>query len=311
MNIRLQIALVLLGCLALPGSWARDTQTVPVSRLNELALAVLDEHVVMQFDLAQIALSELAAVYENEAMRARQDARAKKPGLWRWAAAVQNLATDYRILAESITMTTSIEISIGPENSLFLTIDKRLVAISSPRMNEQAAFEQNIITQFCALNRCEDLLAVPVAVAAAPVIDHRGGNTRWSFSQNSGPVCASTDGLQFQFNSMENLGRKRQVCTRTVTELDALATAIAGEVADGARVDWNRLAIHSLADGDEQVTINGVGHYVRLPLPVLAERGELLELVRPWLAAKVRGAPYTFVVLHAGRLLGPPGYPLE
>lgn len=311
MNIRLQFTVVLLGCLALASTLARDAWSVPVSRLNELALAIVDEHVVMHTDLAQIALNELAATYEDEATRARQDARANKPGLWRWAAAVQNLATEYRTLAGSITMSTPIDIGIGPENSLFLTIDGRLVAVSSPRMNEQAAFERKIITQFCALNRCEDLLAAPMAAAAAPDIDHHNGNTRWSFSQNTGPVCASTDGLQFQFTSMENLGRKRQVCALTVAELDALATAIAGEVTDGARVDWNRLAIHSLADGDEQVTINGVGHYVRLPLPILAERRELLELVRPWLAAKVRGAPYTFVVLHAGRLLGPPGYPLE
>ena len=210
---------------------------MPAGRLNELALAIVDEHVVMHSDLAQIALTELAVTYEDEATRARQDARAMKPGLWRWSAAVQDLATQYRALAESITIATPIEISVGPENSLFLTIDGRLVAISSPRMNEQAAFEQTIITQFCTLNRCDELLAAPAATGVEPGIDYQSGNTRWSFSQNSGPVCTSTDGLQFQFNSMENLGRKRQVCARTVAELDALATAIAGEVADGARVD--------------------------------------------------------------------------
>ncbi len=284
----------------------------PTTRLNALAMAVADEHVMLRVDLARIALSELAAIYDEEAERARRDMRhkAKKPGLWRWSAAVKDLAADYATLAESITMTTPIKVSIGAGNSLYLAIDGRMVAVSSPRMNDQAAFEQRVIEQFCNLNRCEDLLDNPDIAVAAPAPE-RSGHTRWSFSQGAGPVCETADGLQFQFRNMDNLGRKRDVCARAAGELNALASAIARDMAAGVRIDWNRLEISPLADDDELVTLNREGDYLRLPLPTLAERSELFIIVRPWLAAKAQGTPYSLVVLHAGKLLGTPGFPLE
>lgn len=285
---------------------------IPTTRLNALAMAIADKHVMLRVDLARIALSELAAIYDEEAERARRDMRhkAKKPGLWRWSAAVKDLAADYATLAESITLTTPIEVSIGAENSLYLAIDGRMVAVSSPRLNDQAAFEQRVIEQFCDLNRCEDLLDNPDIAVAAPA-PKRSGHTRWSFSQGAGPVCETADGLQFQFRNMDNLGRKRDVCARAAGELNALASAIARDMATGVRIDWNRLEISPLADGDELVTLNREGDYLRLPLPTLAERSELFIIIRPWLAAKAQGTPYSLVVLHAGKLLGTPGFPLE
>jgi hypothetical protein len=286
--------------------------STPTYRLNALAMAIADEHVMLRVDLARIALSELAAIYDEEAEQARRDMRLKanKPGLWRWSAAVKNLAADYATLAESITVATPVEISIGPENSLHLVINGRLVVVSSPRMNEQVDFEQRVVGQFCSLNRCTDLLDDP-AIAVTNPLPQRHGDARWSFSQGAGPVCETTDGLEFQFRNMDNLDQKRDACARTVRELNDLAAAIARNMAAGVRVDWGRLAIHPLADGNEQVMLNREGDYLRLPLPTLVERTELLIIVRPWLAAKSEGTPYKLVVLHAGELLGPPGFPLE
>jgi hypothetical protein len=312
-KFRLLTILLVLGLFMQTAAMAREPSgRTHGNRLNDLALAVANGHIMLRVDLAQIALTELAATYDDEARRARQDmrTRAKKPGLGRWSAEVQSLAEDYRALAESISQYTTIDINIGAENSLYLTIDGRLVAVSSPRMNEQSAFEQNIIAQFCALNRCEELLEMPMAAAAKTVAD-RAGTTRWSFSQNAGPVCEGTDGLQFQFSNMDNLGRKRDVCARTVTELNTLTAALATKLEFGVRIDWERIMIRSLPGGEEQVTLNREGDYIQQSLPTLAQRRDLFRLVRPWLAAKAKGTPYPMVVLNAGRLLGEPGYPLE
>ena len=75
--------------------------TAAGARLNDLALAVVDEPAMLRVDLAQIALNELAAVYDDEAMQARRDMRRKadRPGLRRWSAEVQQLALNYRQLA--------------------------------------------------------------------------------------------------------------------------------------------------------------------------------------------------------------------
>ena len=64
---------------------------MPAYRLNDLAVAIADKHVALRVDLARIALSELATIYDEEASRARRDVQQKnnKPGLWRWSRAVQ------------------------------------------------------------------------------------------------------------------------------------------------------------------------------------------------------------------------------
>lgn len=312
---RLQLTGLLLLCLShwtVAAARQDNLHASPAYRLNDLAMAVADEHVMLRVDLARIALGELAAIYEDEAARAYRDMRQQKnrARLGRWAAAVKNLATDYARLAESISLTTPIDISIGPENSLYLAIDGRQVAVSSPRMNEQADFEQRVIEQFCALNRCEGLLKEAAVVAVPPRL-RQGDQTRWSFSTGSGPVCETDHGLQFQFRNMDNLGRKREACTRTVAELNTLAAALARKLEHGVRVDWEQIMIRSMPDGDEYISLNREGDYLRESLPALAQRRELFRKVRPWLAARARGRDHSLVVLHAGRLLGLPGYPLE
>jgi len=290
----------------------RATPATPMYRLGGLAANIADGPAPLRADLARVAIDELATAYADEAARARRDKRSRthQADLRRWAAAVEALATDYAALAASILPDTPVEVSIGPEGSLYLIVAGRPVIASDPRMREQAAFEQRVIVRFCELNRCDDLLDEPVAAPAfAP--DAGTDKVLWSFSQQAGPVCSSTDGLEFQFLNMDNLGSKREACARTTAELNALAAAIAREVAGGIRVDWNRLVIQHLPDGDEQVILNGDGDYLRLALPTLVARQNLFTLVLPWLAAKVNGQHYTLVVLNAGRLLAPAGQPLE
>lgn len=310
---RYRLLLLLLYCL-LPGTAAaQDTaRLTPASGLNRLAMRIADEPAPLRSDLARIALTELAAVYADEAARARQDMRrrAQLRELSTWVAAVEALATEYATLADSLTPGTPVQIIIGTGNNLHLIVDGRPVTVNNPRMREQAAFAQRIITHFCALNRCEDLLDDPEITAPTPMVSG-SAIPQWEFSQDTGPVCSTADGLEFQFMNADNLRQKREVCARIVGELDMLAAALTRDIASGHRVDWSRLAIHPVPDGYEQVTLNGEGDYLRLPLPALAARTELFSLLRPWLAAKVKDTPYTFVVLHAERRLAIPGQPLE
>lgn len=289
-------------------------QPTQVYRLNGLAANLAGQAAPLRSDLARVTIEELAAAYSDEAQRARRDTRdrTQQGDLRRWAAAVETLARDYTSLAASILPDTPVELSIGPEGSLYLIVSGRPVIASSPRMREQTAFEQRVIVRFCELNRCEGLLDEPVAAAAAAYApDISNAEVQWSFSQQAGPVCASGDGLEFQFLNMENLGPKRIACERAVAELNALAAAISREVASGIRMDWSRFVIQHLPDVDEQVMLNGTGDYLRLALPTLVARQELVHLVQPWLAAKTNGQHYTLVVLNAGRLLAPAGQPLE
>jgi hypothetical protein len=302
----------LLVCTA-PTRAQQAAHPAPAYRLNRLAANIADGPAMLRADLARIAIDELAMAYADEAARARRDKRrrAQQSDLWRWAAAVEGLAAEYSALAATITFDTPVEINVGPDDDLHLVVAGRSVVVGNPRMREQAAFEQRVIARFCELNLCRDLLDEPDLPVTATAAARRHAEPQWSFSQQAGPVCSTDDGLEFQFRNMEDIGRKREACARVAAELNTLAMAIAQDVAGGIRVDWNRLVIQHLPDGDEQVILNGEGDYLRLSLPLLVARQELINVVRPWLAAKVSGQRYTLVVLNAGRLLAPPGRPME
>jgi hypothetical protein len=297
---------ILLCALALCAPLLPAQEGMPNYPLSQLAQGLADEPGLLRADLARIALDEMAMEYAREAEQARAEMRRgrKKSSLARWSGEVQKLADHYAELAATLTEATPIDIRTGPDGSLYLHLGGQLVVVTIPRMNEQFAFEQRIANRFCSLNHCADLVDEPLEIQPAkrPVLR---ATTLWSFRQDSGPTCSSPDGLEFMYRNTDDLAQKRETCARVVGELDALAKAIESEIASGTRVEWQRLAIHSQAGGGEQVILNGTGHTLLLSLPTLAPRPELLIRVRPWLAAKVNGTPYTLVLMHAEQLMAP------
>ena len=276
------------------------------SELNRLAMAVSDAPTPVRVDFAVAAISEMVIAHRNEADRARQDARHNIAGRSpaRWALAVDAYAADLTVVVNSVTTDTPVGIEIGPENSVALNIDGKPVMVSFPKTLQQAAFEQRVIERFCNLYRCEDLIAEYHRTDQSPRV--KNSPPLWSFSEQAGPVCATDDGLEFQFQDTVNLSQKRKACGQIVAELNALAELIAKNLSGGVRIDWNRLAIRPLAGEDQHlVELDGEGGSIRMPLPALAATTQLFILVRPWLAAKVKGDDVRQVVINADRLMAP------
>ncbi|MEN8176575.1 MAG: hypothetical protein ABFS23_12475, partial [Pseudomonadota bacterium] len=164
LNMALKRKLLLLMCgLSLCATLLQAQDETPTYPLSQLAESIADGPAPLRADLAHIALTEMAAEYANEAAQARHEMQrgGKKAGLARWSGEVQKLANDYASLAVTITQATPIEISTGPDGSLYLYVAGQQVEVSIPRMNEQTAFEQQVVTRFCSLNRCADLVDVP------------------------------------------------------------------------------------------------------------------------------------------------------
>jgi hypothetical protein len=295
-------------CPAVARQPAPDIPLAPAtSQINRLAAALDDAPASMRADFAVAAISEMVVDYNEEANRARREvrSRAKDRDLGRWAVAVDTYAAKLTVIANSVTPDTPVTVTIGADNSISLEIDGTPVLVSSPRVREQSAFEQRVLDRFCAFYPCDDLIAE--YRPAQTTVTTTDTETYWSFSQQAGPTCSTGDGLEFQFQDMTNIGGKRKACDSIVKELNALATALAWNLANGNRIDWNRLAIHALPGGEEhQVELAGGGSTIRLPLPALAETSRLFELVRPWLAAKVGGQPgYRLVIINADELMAP------
>jgi hypothetical protein len=283
-------------------------QAHAASQINRLAAALVDASADLRADFAVAAIAEMVADYNEESLRARREARGRPGGHdpARWSVAVDAYAAELTSIADNVTADTPIGVTIGPDNSISLDIDGNLVLVSSPRVREQSAFEERVLNRFCYQHPCEDLIAEyrPPQPTAAPT---REPEIVWSFSQQAGPSCSTSDGLEFQFQDMKNVGQKREVCASIVRELNTLAAALAWHIANGERIDWNRLAIHAPpGEAEQQVELAPGENTVRLPLPALAATPRLFDLVRPWLAAKAGGQPhYRLVVLNADELMAP------
>jgi hypothetical protein len=281
-----------------------------LSRFNRIAVAISKEAQPVRGDFALVAISEMAAAHTAEAERARQDARAsnRRQDLMRWAAAVDGYAAELAAIGETLTPETAVDISIGPDNGAYLIIAGRPVMVGTPRAREQVEFEQRIIERFCATYRCDDFVAdFEPAVARVRV---QGLPPSWSFSQYSGPACSTADGLELQFRTMQDLRRKREVCTQLVAELNQLAAAIETEAGAGVRADWNRLEIRGNSSADQQlVVLNGNGDTLQLAVPGLTAVPDFLRRSLPWLAARVKGESYHLVLLNADTLVAPLLYP--
>lgn len=282
-------------------------QPVATHQINQLAAALIDAPESMRADFAVDAIAEMIADYNAEADRARRESRThvRDRDLRRWTVAVDAYTAELTAIANSVTSDTPVRVAIGAANGISLDIDGKPVLVSSPRAREESAFEQRIMDRFCNRYPCDDLIAdyrPPQTIAATS--DTR---TYWSFSQQAGPTCSTGDGLVFQFQDMTDIGGKRKACARIVNELNTLGLAISNRLAEGNRIDWNRLAIHTLPGQEEQlVELADNGSSIRLPLPALSRTTRLFELVRPWLAARVTGQPeYRLVLINAGSLMAP------
>ncbi|MFA7387741.1 MAG: hypothetical protein WCZ87_08785, partial [Thiohalobacteraceae bacterium] len=253
----LRILLLLCGLTA----YAAVAET-PDAALAELALGLRGAPSDLRAELARSALLELSLTYREEAERARADLRSAPQGadLRRWLAAVEGLATEHAALAATITPATPIALGVGPDGIVQLAVAGTPVMLSGPRPQEQAALEQRILAHYCSFNLCDPAALAAVSGTALPAsppgasmpVDAAG--THWSFSA-AGPICASGDGLEFQFENTESLRQRRIACATLVAELQRLAEALTRQAVAGVDIDWNALVIVTTGEDEMQTLV--------------------------------------------------------
>jgi hypothetical protein len=289
-------------------SLAAPAEVMP-SVLVQLARVLHESPLPMRSDFAWLALTQMAEFYNEEAARARREARntSRARDAAQWAASVEDYARKISALADSITSATAIDISVGIDNSVQVYVGGHPVILSEAISGQQSVYEQRVLERFCILYICEDLLPeLDIGARALPETLAATDETLayWSFSQHAGPVCMTNDGLEFQFQQMAGLGEKREACSRVVAELSELARAIAREQQQGTRINWETLEVLPAPADEPQRVRLATRVEIRLELPMLNGKPGLLKIVRPWLMARVRGDSYSLVVLNADRLMG-------
>lgn len=285
------------------------SRPVSAADVQDLTAYLRDAPDALRADFALAALTELVEVYSIEVARARAEpgGRSANPDLRRWVRAVEGMLDDLQGLLDTLTPETPVSVSTLHDGTVYLVVDGDPVLLSGPRPGENAALEHRVLQRFCSRNDCGELVDAFDAQISRTYTAGAQVSPVWRFGDAAGPVCATGDGLEFQFDDTQGLGEKRAACQRIVSELNVLAAALAEQVQAGIAPDWSRLAIRSTgSDSLQSVVVNAAGDTLLLPLPALAQTPEVFRLVLPWLAAKVDGRRYNLVVLHAGRFVTPP-----
>jgi len=255
-------------------------------------------------DFAAIALAELVEVFAAEAGLARSQAREvsgeSRARLLGWSAAVDQYADDLLLLVEGIDKGAAVQLRRDPEGTVTVVVEGRRVILLHPRPDQQTAFEQRVLSGFCAAHDCEQLTASatppqePIPISAGTVYPH------WNFAPD-GTSCEN-DGITVRFGGTQQLAALRRTCEELLLEADALAVEIAWQQRHGVEVDWANLQISSTPGQPEhRIRLNDAGDSILLTIPVLYGSPGLLEALLPWLSTRYSDEPVVPVRLDAAR----------
>ncbi len=250
-------------------------------------------------DFAAIALTNLTEAYMAEARLARAEAgtRGRNANLRGWSAMVDYYARQLPLLLADIEMGLPVQLVIGGEQELAITVADRTVIVSPPRLNRQSAFEQAILSDFCATHRCEQSSPGKAKPESAPVA-MVGVRPNWTFSMQ-GPVC-SHEGIQVRFENTKNLANSRLICGQFLREVMTLTDELAWQQRDGVTIDWDALKIQATPHTPEHlVAVNATGDSVLVTVPLLYRSPELLQRVLPWMRGRLGNQQGVSVELDA------------
>lgn len=250
-------------------------------------------------EFAAIALTNLADAYIAEANLARADARATghDANLRGWSVMVDYFARQMPMLLEDIELGMPVRLTIGGEKSLAIDVADRIVIVSHPRLNQQGAFEEAILEEFCAKHSCEQFSPgsaerESIHVATAPV------KPDWSFTAQES-VC-SYQGIKVRFQNEQNLANSRLICEQFLHEVTALTDQLAWQQRHGVSIEWDNLAIQATPHRPEHmVRLNTTGDTVLVTAPVLYRSPDLLQHVIPWVRQRLSDQTAVSIELDA------------
>ena len=294
-------ALGLLLCLLPPAVVsAADPNAAALSRYQRTvsALALAEEG--WRGDFARVGLAQLAEVYLAESDLARREAespgRADDAKLRGWSRAVAGYAQQLLLIIEDIELGFPAELRASVSGTPALRVAGRTVILSHPRADQQPAYEQQILTEFCRLRDCDQLTPpevlerIPVSAPTVPV--------SWQFSA-SGPVCEAA-GIKLGFLPGTNPGRARGLCTQLVQELTALELELRWQRRHGVEVSFDQLLVSQTPQGPEHlIRLNPQGDSILLSVPLLYSSPGLLAHSASWLALRVASQPGATLTLRA------------
>ncbi|RLA48790.1 MAG: hypothetical protein DRR04_01445 [Gammaproteobacteria bacterium] len=255
----------------------------------------------LQADFAGTALRELAEVYMAEADLARKQAREQESGvkLRGWSSAVDQYAGQLVLLVEDIELGLPVALQHNGVESITVMVGGRAVILSHPREDQQVAFEQRVLLDFCRRVDCKELTAATVSRQPIPVSTSQVKPV-WTFTE-TGQVC-SHEGIQVLFNRTAHLARSRGTCKQLLQEMMTLADEIAWQRRHGVSVQWRELSIRATPQRPEHVVLlNNAGDSILVTVPLLYGSAHLLDDIVPWIRGQAGVTEPVAIHLDAAR----------
>jgi hypothetical protein len=259
----------------------------PQSRFQRTAVNLQGGSPDLRVEFAAIALAKLADAYAAEAKLAREEAResGRDVSLRGWSIAVDRYARQMPLLLQDLEQGFPVDLIVDGDKSTAVSVADRIVILSHPRLRQQRVFEQQILVEFCARYRCEQLVEQDSQSQPIPV-STRHVQPNWNFTQQK--WSCSYRGISIRFSNDRNLQNARLICEQFMQEVMSLADEIAWQHRHAVPIEWEGLALQSTPSRPEHmVRLNGVGDTVLVTVPLLYGSPQLLEQIIPWIRQRL------------------------
>ncbi len=241
-------------------------------------------------DFVQVSLYEMAGLYEEEAMRS--DKSTNKDGFQfaRWRNQALEFATNLYRVANSIDITTNLEVDIDSAGDLQMLIDGRPYILNSPQIAKPQILDERIINHLCSMRYCDpELLAVQQNKFKRTIVIEAA----WNVTEENTPEYVTSDGLHFVFANLENRSRKQIALLKIIKEIKFIAETLKDAKSKGVPIEWESLSIKPFFGSyDHRISLNPFGDTVYIKLPELYRIGGWQEKIMPWIQAQVEEETY-------------------
>jgi hypothetical protein len=228
----------------------------------------------------------------------------------RWASATRRYAAELERFAAGLAAgAATVEIQRSAEGSVYLYLDRRPLVVTSMDLRRPETLEERIVEDWCARFDCVFLDDLQAATALEPPAGTSprpasAARARWLFGDRGVPTFATSDGLVFEFDEIDDREHKQRLCLEVAAELRVAAALIMRAEREGYGVDWEAVGVVP-GSGGARLVLDRHGTFVRANLPRLALAPGLLASARPWLRARLAGKTYEQRFVNAERALGP------
>lgn len=256
-------------------------------------------------EFVKISLTEMAFVYHEESIRAKEDSlkqddKEKRKKLIRWSQNALLFANQTSEIEKSINQSTDIELFIESYGELYFLVNDRPVLISSPVLNGQKILEERIIKSACSRFNCD---MEKLESYSGPDKRKIHVNAGWKLKEDK-YIFYTRSGLNFVFQTIGQKKYKQRICLKIARDLNLIAMVLRDISKTGVFIDWEYLYIQVIPGGNlYELIVNQFKDAVHLELETIQFLNDFPEVAIPWLKERIKKEKKEFYFHKAEKLI--------